>query len=219
MTRVTDTPVTPDWAAVLEAAAAAGWTAAVVDAARLDDVRGRVAGVLASGELPGPTAGHLADETSFSWPEQLPRPRSVVVAATPRPLTRATLTVHGEPREVAVPPHYAGYYSVPDGLVTAVGAALAPLGYAAARFEPPLKTLAACAGLARYGRNNISYVPGLGSYLMLAACASDAPPPDDAPWQASRSNWRAASAAAPACAPAPAAPSARSGSCCRPTAA
>jgi epoxyqueuosine reductase len=169
---------------VLEAAAAAGWTAAVVDAARLDDVRGRVAGVLASGELPGLTAGHLADETTFSWPQQLPRPRSVVVAATPRPLTRATLTVQGRPREVAVPPHYAGYYSVPDGLVTAVGAALAPSGYAAARFEPPLKTLAACAGLARYGRNNISYVPGLGSYLMLAACATDAPPPDDAPWQA-----------------------------------
>jgi epoxyqueuosine reductase len=184
MSDAADTPVLPDWLAVLEAAAAAGWTAAVVDAARLDDVRGRVAGILASGELPGPTAGHLTDETSFSWPDQVPRPRSVVVAATPRPLTRATLTVHGAPREVAVPPHYAGYYSVPDGLVTAVGAALAPSGYAAARFEPPLKTLAACAGLARYGRNNISYVSGLGSYLMLAACATDAPPPADAPWQA-----------------------------------
>jgi epoxyqueuosine reductase len=180
----TDSPIAPDWAAVLEAAASAGWTAAVVDAARLDDVRGRVAGVLASGELPGPTAGHLADETAFSWPERLPQPRSVVVAATPRPLTRATLTVRGEPREVAVPPHYAGYHTVPDGLCTAVGAALAPSGHAAARFEPPLKTLAACAGLARYGRNNISYVTGLGSYLMLAACASDAPPPDDAPWRA-----------------------------------
>ncbi len=180
----TYTRLTPDWAAVLVAAAAAGWTAAIVDAARLEDVRGRVAGVLASGELPGPTAGHIADETSFSWPDRLARPRSVVVAATPRPLTRATLTVRGKPREVAVPPHYAGYYSVPDGLAVAVDAALAPSGYAAARFEPPLKTLAACAGLARYGRNNISYVTGLGSYLMLAACATDAPPPDDAPWGA-----------------------------------
>jgi epoxyqueuosine reductase len=178
----TDTPAAPDWAAVLEAAAAAGWTATVVDAARLEDVRGRVAGILASGELPGPTAGHLADETSFAWPEGVPRPRSVVVAATSRPLTRATLTVHGRMHEVAVPPHYAGYFTVPDGLPVAIGAALGPR-YAAARFEPPLKTLAVYSGLARYGRNNIAYVPGLGSYLMLAACATDAPPPDGSPWQ------------------------------------
>jgi epoxyqueuosine reductase len=177
-----DIPTEPDWTTTLQAAAAAGWTAAVVDASRLDAVSGRVAGVLASGELPGPTADHLADETGFSWPDEVPEPRSVVVGAIARPLTRATLTVRGEPREVAVPPHYAGYYSVPDGLVTALGPALALSGHAAARFEPPLKTLAACAGLARYGRNNIAYVQGLGSYLMLAACATDAPAPRDAPW-------------------------------------
>jgi epoxyqueuosine reductase len=141
-----------------------------------------VAGVLASGELPGPTADHLAGETGFDWPAELPRPRSVLVGATPRPLTRATLTVDGELREVVVPPHYAGYHTVPDGLAAAAGAALRPAGYRVARFEPPLKTLAAAAGLARYGRNNIAYVKGLGSYFMLAACASDAPPPDDAPW-------------------------------------
>ena len=81
-----------------------------------------------------------------------------------------------------MPPHYAGYFSVPDGLAETAGAALAPFGRHAVRFEPPLKTLAAGAGPARYGRNNIAYVPGLGSYFMLAACASDAPPPDDAVW-------------------------------------
>jgi epoxyqueuosine reductase len=86
-----------------------------------------------------------------------------------------------------VPPHYAGYHTVPDGLAAALGTALAggphgAEGYHAVRFEPPLKTLATCSGLARYGRNNITYVPGLGSYLMLAACATDAPPPEGAPW-------------------------------------
>ena len=172
----------PDWSAVLDDLARAGWTARVVAAERMDDLRGRVAGVLASGELPGPTADHLADEIAFAWPEEVAAPRAVVVAATARPLTRATLTVDGEPREAVVPPHYAGYHTVPDGLATALGAALAPSGAVAARFEPPLKTLAACAGLARYGRNNIAYVQGLGSYLMLAACATDAPPPDEAPW-------------------------------------
>ena len=168
---------TPDWTHVLDDLARAGWTARVVAAERMDDLRSRVAGVLASGELPGPTAGHLSDEVAFAWPAELPEARSVVVAATPRPLTRATLSVGGGEREIVVPPHYAGYHTVPDGLTEALAAALAPSGHAAARFAPPLKTLAACAGLARYGRNNIAYVPRLGSYLMLAACATDAPPP------------------------------------------
>lgn len=172
----------PDWAPVLDAAAAAGWTAAVVAADRLDDVHARVAGTLASGALPGPTAAHLAEETAFAWPAEPAKARSVVVAATPRPLTRATLTVDGHPREVAVPPHYAGYHTVPGGLTVAVGGALAATGHRAARFDPPLKTLAAASGLARYGRNNITYVPGLGSYFMLAACVTDAPPPPGAAW-------------------------------------
>ena len=173
---------TPDWTNVLADLAEAGWTARVVAAERMDDLRSRVAGVLASGELPGPTAGHLSDEVAFAWPAGVPRARSVVVAATPRPLTRAMLRVAGEEREVVVPPHYAGYHRVPDGLARALAAALAPSGHVAARFEPPLKTLAACAGLARYGRNNIAYVPGLGSYLMLAACGTDAPPPAEVAW-------------------------------------
>jgi epoxyqueuosine reductase len=173
---------TPDWTSVLDELAAAGWTARVVAVERLDDLRGRVAGVLASGELPGPTSAHLAEQVTFAWPVEVAPARSVVVGATARPLTRATLTVEGEPREVVVPPHYAGYHTVPDGLAAALSAALQPTGHKAARFEPPLKTLAACAGLARYGRNNIAYVPSLGSYLMLAACATDAPPPQDAGW-------------------------------------
>jgi epoxyqueuosine reductase len=184
---------TPEWTTVLDALAAAGWAARVVEARRLGDVRSRVAQVLASGDLPRPTADHLAEEVAFTLPAELPsspgtgsgvedRVRSVVVGAAPRPLTRATLTVDGGPREVVVPPHYAGYHTLPHGLTAALDEALAPTGHAAQRFEPPLKTLAACAGLARYGRNNITYVEGLGSYLLLAACATNAPPPDDAPW-------------------------------------
>jgi epoxyqueuosine reductase len=170
------------WPDILDRLRGAGWTAAVVDATRLDDVTGRVAGVLASGDLPGPTVEHLAGETGFAWPANVTPARSVVVAATARPLTRATLTAGGRTHQIVVPPHYAGYRTVPDGLAAALREALAPHGYTAERFEPPLKTLAACAGLARYGRNNIAYVADLGSYLMLAACACDAPPPPGAPW-------------------------------------
>jgi epoxyqueuosine reductase len=172
----------PDWTGILEALAAAGWAARVVPVGRMAELRTRVAGVLASGDLPAPTAEHLADETAFALPRDPPETLSVVVAATPRPLTHAMLTLDGGTREIVVPPHYAGYRTVPDGLSATLSATLAPSGHTATRLEPPLKTLAACTGLARYGRNNIAYVRGLGSYLMLAACVTDAPPPDDADW-------------------------------------
>jgi epoxyqueuosine reductase len=169
------------WEDVIEALARRGWSARVVAAARLTDLRARVATVLDSGDLPEEASARFADEVAFALPEDLAA-RSVIVGAVARPLTQATLTVGGAERTVPVPPHYAGYFTAPDGLAEAANAALAPLGYRAVLFEPPLNTRAAGAGLARYGRNNITYVPGLGSYLMLAACVSDAPPPGDAAW-------------------------------------
>ncbi len=179
----------PDWPVVLAAAAAAGWTARVVPVERLHDVRDRVAGILGAAELPGPAAARLAGEVAFEPPNGRgsasagpDRMRSVVVAAAARPLTLGTLTIAGERHAVPVPPHYAGYHTAETVLRDVVAEALAPSGFSAATVQPPLKTLAACSGLARYGRNTLAYVPGLGSYLVLAACASDAPPPHDAVW-------------------------------------
>jgi len=174
--------MTTNWDGVTAALAEHGWQARVVAADHLDELRARLTRTLASGALPEPAASHIAQEVAFALPEGMEAARSVVIGAVARPLTQATLTLGGAEHAVPVPPHYAGYHTVPDQLTAVVAAALAPSGHRAVRFEPPLKTLAACSGLARYGRNNIAYVPGLGSYLLLAACATDAPPPDDAAW-------------------------------------
>jgi len=172
------------WDDVLAALAENDWRARVVSVERLCGLRERVERELSSGGLGEGTAARIAAD--FDWePESgalAASARSVVIGAKARPLTQAALTVGGERHVVVVPPHYAGYYSVPRELVAAVAATLAPGGFTATGFSPPLKTLAACTGLASYGRNNIAYVPGFGSYLIFGACLSDAPPPGDAPW-------------------------------------
>ena len=61
--------------------------------------------------------------------------------------------------------------------------------------------------------------PALGSYLHAGGVRHGRAAARRTPPGTSRCSWTAASAAAPACAPAPAAPSAPTGSCCRPTAA
>jgi epoxyqueuosine reductase len=183
---------TYDWTRLLADLESGGWQACVVPAERLALLRERVEGELSSGRLAAGTAARIAAD--FGWapdddaaaggvgPAGGPPARSVIIGAKARPLTQAALAVGGERHVVVVPPHYAGYCSVPRELVETVAMALAPGGHTATGFSPPLKTLAACAGLARYGRNNIAYVPGLGSYLIFAACLGDAPPPKDVPW-------------------------------------
>lgn len=182
---VTTAEHTALWTAVAEAAEAAGWRTRAAGVGALLEAAARVRHALDEGGFPHETRQRLTEDVAdevANWPGHA----TVIVGATPRPLTRATLTVGGVRHEVVVPPHYAGYATVPDGLAAAVGAAVAPFGRRAARIEPPLKTLAAGTGLARYGRNNIAYVPGLGSYLMLAACVTDAPTPAGSEWAAPR---------------------------------
>jgi epoxyqueuosine reductase len=63
-----------------------------------------------------------------------------------------------------------------------LSALLAPSGYRAALAALPEKTLAVRSGLARYGRNNLAYVAGFGSYCTVVALWSDLPCETDE-WQ------------------------------------
>jgi len=178
------------WREVLAGLEAQGVQARAVPVERIGEVGRRAGEAMADAGFADDVVGRIAADFATALPDAPPdarsgepRPwRSVVIAAVARPLTQANLTWHGEKRTVAVPPHYAGYYAVPRAIAHRVDELLRPAGYGAAFHEPPLKTLAACSGLARYGRNNVTYVAGLGSWLQLAACVSDAPPPDDAEW-------------------------------------
>jgi epoxyqueuosine reductase len=66
-----------------------------------------------------------------------------------------------------------------------VGQALAKFGFRCVRAALPDKTLAVRSGLARYGRNNISYVEGLGNFHRLISFYTDMPCMEDS-WQEPR---------------------------------
>jgi len=76
------------------------------------------------------------------------------------------------------PPTYIGKADdarVKDTLTAIVG----PAGFTVVRVRLPVKTLAVRSGLAQYGKNNITYVPGFGSYHRLVAFATDNPREQD----------------------------------------
>jgi epoxyqueuosine reductase len=116
---------------------------------------------------------------SFDVPELPFEPRSVIIAATPH-YSYSEVTFHHEGR---VYPLYAALifgYDTAD-VDAFVAGEIANRGYHSAPVEKflPLKLFGARSGLAAYGRNNITYIDGLGSYFGYAAYFSDLPPESD----------------------------------------
>ena len=106
----------------------------------------------------------------FQPPENLPHTQSVIVAAVPRPQTRAVFTRRGRRRALILPPTYTAYNRIQEQFEEMVAELLSHDGYSWAR---TMKPLAVRRGLGEYGRNNLCYVPGMGSFLQLVAVYSD----------------------------------------------
>ena len=119
---------------------------------------------------------------NFQIPKDLPKAQSVIIVAVPRPQTRAIFTCNGQRYPLTIPPTYTAYDDVTKKVENLLAKILAEKGYKSTGTELPLKLTAAHSGLTQYGRNNICYVAGLGSFLQLAAFYSDMPCEADS-WQ------------------------------------
>lgn len=101
--------------------------------------------------------------------------KSVIIVAVPRPQTRATFIFKGLSKTLIVPPTYSGYEQIREKVEKLIKTTLEKQNYSIKRAVFPLKILATRSGLAEYGRNNICYVPGMGSFLQLVAVYSNLP--------------------------------------------
>jgi len=104
---------------------------------------------------------------------------SLITVAVPRPQTQAIFNWRGGRLPLILPPTYTAYDATAKAIGDLLSSLLGQEGYKTAQTKLPLKTLAVRSGLAQYGRNNISYVPGMGSFLQLVAVYSDLPCQND----------------------------------------
>lgn len=121
----------------------------------------------------------------FAFPEKLADAQSLIVVAVPRPQTQATFNWNGKSQSLIIPPTYTAYDETRNKVESLLAEALGREGYKVARSALPLKLLAVRSGLAEYGRNNICYVAGMGSFLQLVAVYSDMPCEKDQ-WQTAK---------------------------------
>jgi epoxyqueuosine reductase len=121
-------------------------------------------------------------EFKFSPPDSLPEARSLIVVAVPQPQIRVTFTWNEARVSLIVPPTYLHWRETDKRVEQLLAGVLRAQGYRVAQAALPKKLLAVHSGLGTYGRNNICYVDGMGSFHRLVALYSDFPCQEDN-WQ------------------------------------
>lgn len=109
----------------------------------------------------------------FDVATNLPAICSIIITAAPQPQRKVVFHVDGQAYSVIIPPTY--YGDTDDGIKGVLQSILSPDGYQFHRAALPLKLLAVHSGMGKYGKNNIAYVEGLGSFVRLMAFLSDMP--------------------------------------------
>lgn len=157
-----------------------GFKSSIVSASHASELRETIAEHMESGVID--RRGYRGYVAFFEkmLSQQVPWAQSMVAIAVPRPVLEVIFAADGQKRSTLIPPTYE--HSVDATVKTIIEGVLAPHGYRFVRAELPKKLLAARSGLARYGKNNIAYVKGMGSYLRLLTFYTDLPTVADR-WQ------------------------------------
>jgi epoxyqueuosine reductase len=156
---------------VIRGLVAAGYQAQVVKLERLDEMAAAIAGLKNQGCFEEEFYHReLQNNLNFDYTGALPGARSIVVVAAFQPPTRVRFGGHA----LVIPPTYL-YRDIWENSLQTLAGLLEPAGYGVARARIPLKTLAVRSGLGKYGRNNICYIPGMGSFHRLGAFYTEMP--------------------------------------------
>ncbi len=113
----------------------------------------------------------------FDLAGDFPEAESLIVVAVPQPNVSVTFHPNGKPFPCLIPSNYS--HKTDDIVKNIVESHLKSRDFRVEKAQLPLKSLAVHSGLAEFGRNNIAYVKGLGSFFRLVAFVSDLPCPED----------------------------------------
>ncbi|MGD9047872.1 MAG: 4Fe-4S double cluster binding domain-containing protein [Anaerolineae bacterium] len=155
-----------------------GYQARIVSIKHLADLQRQIEGQVEQGLIDEELRQTYLAGFTFEPPSSLPGARSILVVAVPEPRIGVSFTWNGKRLRTTIPPTY-NERKKTRRIRERLAQAFESAGYRMAEAILPKKLLAVCSGLAAYGRNNITYVPGMGSFHGLVAVYSDLPAPDD----------------------------------------
>jgi epoxyqueuosine reductase len=167
-------------AELLRALSARGYAAQIVSVKRVAEMESSLHSMAEAGSLSPRFFKELCSYYNFDWQKAMPGAQSVVVLAAPQMPSRVRFGFS----TVIISPTYI-YRAIWEGSLNLINDLLSPSGHRASRARLPLKLLAVRSGLGEYGRSNICFIPGLGSFHRLGAFYTDVASGED-DWQAPR---------------------------------
>ena len=117
-------------------------------------------------------------EFTFQPPTTLHNASSIIVIGIPQKSTPVNFFHKGKRYQTVIPPTYV-YSEIRTTCKEILSRILEKKGYSVDRAILPLKLLAVKSGLAKYGKNNICYIDGMGSFTRLQAFYTDCKFPTD----------------------------------------
>jgi epoxyqueuosine reductase len=146
-----------------------GYQWRIVSISRLDELHEEIEGPHRQGFYDEEFYKERIVPIVFKPPTELKDARSIIIVTSPQPQFRVVFTWKGEKRPALLPPTYVRYKAIKARAKQLLEGILGPAGYRIAAAYLPEKLLVARSGLGSYGKNNISYVPGMGSFHEPAA--------------------------------------------------
>ncbi len=164
--------------------AIAGFKSSVVSVQHLPDLKSDLENLLKQGSLHRDFYGDITSRYRLQWhfepPDELSSAKSIIITAIPHPKVSVMFASSGKAFNAIIPPTY--LHDTDEKSLSIIASHLEKYSYKVCDALLPTKLLAAHCGLARYGKNNIAYIDGWGSFFRLRAYFSDIPCTNDN-WQ------------------------------------
>ncbi len=162
----------------------AGFKSSIVSIRHLPDLQRAFKKLLKQGILNRNFYDKITSRYDLQWhfepPADLSTAKSIIITAIPHPKVRVTFTSSGKTFSTIIPPTYV--HGTDEKALKIIAHHVGNHGYKVRDALLPAKLLAVHCGLARYGKNNITYIDGWGSFFRLRAYFSDVPCTADS-WQ------------------------------------
>jgi epoxyqueuosine reductase len=156
-----------------------GWRGRITPAHHIRELKEEIDDLYRKGQIDFEPYEEYFREFAFNPPDEFVNPSSLIVVAMPQHYAEVHFSIDGRQVGVTIPANYLSWRENRQKVEDVVKEIMAPGGYSVFRVYIPLKLLAVRSGLAEYGRNNIAYVPGMGSFHALQGFLSDFPSEND----------------------------------------
>ena len=160
-----------------------GCKAKIVSISHLDEMRDELFALRDSNMIDKKLYKDMLSGMEFNLDNTLKNAKSIIVIAAPQIISKANFQYKGTTYSLNLPPTY-----VADGIRSKVKEIMSEISskndFKVQGTKLPQKQLAVKSGLAKYGKNNITYIDGMGSFHVLMSFYTDLDLLND--------NWQAA---------------------------